>query len=79
MAETIKPESSYKLRINDLNIKLTDLLKRKQLLGWVRFGILATTALLIWLLSSYGVLMSAGCFFIRCTKGPHKQRSHQPS
>lgn len=64
MAETIKPESSYKLLINELNIKLTDLLKRKQLLGWVRFGILASTALLIWLLSSYGVLMSAVILFV---------------
>ena len=64
MAETIKPESSYKLRINDLNLKLTDLLKRKQLLGWVRFGILVTTVLLIWLLSSYGIFISAVVFFI---------------
>lgn len=64
MAETIKPKSIYKQRINDLNIKLNHLLKRKQLLGWIRFGILAATALLIWLLSSYGILISAVIFFI---------------
>lgn len=64
MAETIKPESFYKQRINDLNIKLNNLLKRKQLLGWTRFSILATTALLIWLFSSYGILVSAIIFLL---------------
>ncbi len=64
MAETIKPKSIYKQRINDLNIKLNHLLKRKQLLGFTRFGILAFTALLIWLLSSSGILISAVIFFI---------------
>jgi large-conductance mechanosensitive channel len=64
MAETIKPEVFYKQRISDLNIKLNHLLQRKQLLGWIRFGILATTALFIWLFSSYGILVSAVIFFI---------------
>lgn len=63
MAETNKPESSYKLRINDLNIKLTALLKRKQLMGWVRFGILITTVLVIWLVSPYGLFVSTAIFF----------------
>lgn len=64
MAETIKPELFYRQRINDLNIKLNNLLKRKQLLGWIRFSILATTALLIWLFSSYGMLVSAVIFLL---------------
>jgi len=64
MAETIKPESFYKQRISDLNIKLNNLLKHKQLLGWTRFSILATTALLIWLFSSYGILVSAVIFLL---------------
>lgn len=64
MQETIKPETFYKQRINDLSIKLNHLLQRKQLLGWLRFCILATTILLIWLLSSNGILISAVIFFI---------------
>lgn len=64
MAETIKPELFYKQRISDLSIKLNNLLKRKQLLGWTRFGILAATALLIWLFSSYGIFISAVIFSI---------------
>lgn len=64
MAETIKPELSYRQRISDLNIKLNTLLKRKQLLGWARFGILAMVVLLIWLVSSYGIFVSAVIFFI---------------
>ncbi|MBY0478618.1 MAG: hypothetical protein K2Q24_13305 [Chitinophagaceae bacterium] len=64
MAETIKPESSYKQRISDLNIKLNHLQKRKQLLGFTRFGILVTTALFIWLFSSYDIFVSAVIFFI---------------
>lgn len=64
MAETIKPELSYRQRISDLNIKLNTLLKRKQLLGWARFGVLAMAVLLIWLVSSYGIFVSAVIFFI---------------
>lgn len=64
MAETIKPELFYRQRIDDLTIKLNNLLKRKQLLGWTRFGILAATALLIWLFSSYGIFVSAVICFI---------------
>ncbi len=64
MAETIKPESSYKQRINDLNIKLNHLLKRKQLFGWLRFGILVLTGFFIWLISSYGIFVSAVIFLI---------------
>ena len=63
MAETIKPELSYRQQISDLNIKLNNLLKRKQLLGWTRLSILAITALLIWLFSSYGIFVSAVIFF----------------
>ncbi|QNA43497.1 MutS-related protein [Lacibacter sediminis] len=64
MAETIQPDSFYKHRISDLNIKLNNLLKSKQLLGWIRFGILAATALVIWLFSSYGILVSAVVFLL---------------
>lgn len=64
MQETIKPETFYKQRINDLSIKLNHLLQRKQLLGWLRFCILATTILLIWLFSSNGILISTVIFFI---------------
>jgi large-conductance mechanosensitive channel len=64
MAETTKPELFYKQRVDELTIKLNNLLKRKQLLGWTRFGILAATALLIWLFSSYGIFVSTVIFFI---------------
>ncbi len=67
MAETIKPELFYKQQIDELIIKLNNLLKHKQLLGWTRFGILAATALLIWLFSSYGIFVSTVIFFIGLT------------
>lgn len=64
MAETMNPELFYRQQISDLNIQWNKLLKRKQLLGWVRFSILAATVLLIWLLSSYGMLVSVVVFFV---------------
>ena len=64
MAETMNPELFYKQQINNLNGQLNSLLKRKQLLGWIRFSILATAVLLIWLLSSYGIMVSAIIFII---------------
>ena len=60
----MNPEIFYKQQINNLNGQLNSLLKRKQLLGWIRFSILATTVLLIWLLSSYGMLASAIIFIV---------------
>jgi hypothetical protein len=64
MAETMNPALFYKQQINDLRIQLNKLLKRKQFLGWIRFSILATTVLLIWMFSSYGMLTSTALFFI---------------
>lgn len=60
----MNPELFYKQQINNLNGQLNSLLKRKQLLGWIRFSILATAVLLIWLLSSYGIMVSAIIFII---------------
>jgi hypothetical protein len=64
MAETMNPALFYTQQINDLNIQLNKLLKHKQFLGWIRFSILATTVLLIWMFSSYGMLTSTALFFI---------------
>ncbi len=64
MAETINPDVFYNQQIHHLNNQLNHLLKRKQLLGWLRFGILAATGFLIWLLSSSGILLAATIFCI---------------
>lgn len=64
MADTMKPALLYGQQINELNSHLNNLLKRKQLLGWVRFGLLAATIFLIWLFASYGIFVSAIIFLI---------------
>ena len=60
----MKPEIFYNQQISDLTTKLNRLLKRKQLLGWIRFGILAITVLLTWFFSPSGILVSVFILFI---------------
>ena len=62
MAGTITPELFYRKQIEDLKSHLNSLLKQKQLLGWLRFGILAATGLLIWLFAAYGIFLAAAIF-----------------
>ena len=62
MAGTITPELFYRKQIEDLKSHLNSLLKQKQLLGWLRFGILAATGLLIWMFAAYGIFLAAAIF-----------------
>ncbi len=62
MAGTITPENFYRKQLEDLKSHLNSLLKQKQLLGWIRFGILAATGLLVWMFASYGIFLAAAIF-----------------
>ncbi|MBK8086777.1 MAG: hypothetical protein IPK31_01690 [Chitinophagaceae bacterium] len=64
MAEKISPDTFYKQQIDGLTLILNQLMKNRQLLGWLRLLILAATVLIIWFLRSYGLPVSAVLFFI---------------
>ncbi len=63
MAEKISPETFYKDQIAGLSLLLNQLLKSRQLLGWLRLFILVVTFLTIWFLRSYGLPVSAVLLF----------------
>lgn len=62
MAGTVTPELFYRKRIENLKTHLNSLLKQKQLLGWIRFGILAATGLVVWMFAAYGIFLAAAIF-----------------
>ncbi|NCU03091.1 MAG: hypothetical protein GXC73_03810, partial [Chitinophagaceae bacterium] len=62
MAITVNPQQYYQQEISLLTTRLSNLQKRKQLLGWVRFLVLIAAAVLCWLLWSTGVLFAVIAF-----------------
>lgn len=63
MAEKISPDTFYKQQIDSLTLLLNQLMKNRQLLGWLRLFILLTTVLIIWFLRSYGLPVSVVLLF----------------
>nr|WP_294904286.1 MutS family DNA mismatch repair protein [uncultured Lacibacter sp.] len=63
MAETVQPEIVYRKQIENLTIRLGNLRRQKQLLGWIRFSVSLLTIFLIWLLASYSLFLSFTVFF----------------
>ncbi|TWI78328.1 MutS-like protein [Lacibacter cauensis] len=58
MATNSTPEQFYKEQLSTLTIHLHELLKRKRILGWTRFSILAVTAFCTWYVWSLALLFS---------------------